>query len=246
MKKYRFEVAIAIILILAAMLIYCLHVLIFNDLHHLVIYGLEDLAFLPLEVLLVTLVLDRLLELRGKNERNSKINMIIGTYFTEIGNSVFKIFSDADSNKDMICNNLSIKPIWKNKNFKKAFDTAKKHKISLQLTDKQFESIKNILASRRELLVNLTQNPALLEHGSFSNLLLATFHLSDELGYRKDFTTLPDQDLDHLNFDAKRVYSELLLEWVKYMKHLNNNYPYLYSLSCRTNPLEENNEVICR
>ena len=244
MKKYRFEIIIAVFLILTALFLYYLHVAIFHDLHHLIIYGLEDLAFLPLEVLLVTLVLDRLLELRSKNDRNSKINMIIGTYFAEIGNSLFKTLAESDTNKEEFKSQFIITGKWNNSDFKKAAALARKHKSILNISDKQFCFMRNLLVQKRELLVNLTQNPVLLEHSLFSDLLLATFHLADELTMRERFDTLPDKDIDHISFDAKRVYSEIIIEWIKYMKHLKSNYPYLFSLSCRVNPLNEKASIV--
>ncbi|MEW6769943.1 MAG: hypothetical protein AB1330_00935 [Bacillota bacterium] len=48
-------------LIVLSALLYFLHYLIFRDPHHIAIYLLGDLAFLPLAVLMVTLILHRLL-----------------------------------------------------------------------------------------------------------------------------------------------------------------------------------------
>jgi len=36
------------------------------------------------------------------------------------------------------------------------------------------------------------------------------------------------------------VYRNLALQWLKYMEHLKVNYPYLFSLSLRTNPFDRN------
>lgn len=48
-------------LIVLSPFLYFLHYLIFRDPHHIAVYLLGDLAFLPLEVLMVTLILHRLL-----------------------------------------------------------------------------------------------------------------------------------------------------------------------------------------
>jgi predicted Na+-dependent transporter len=45
------------------------HYLLFRDLHWLEEYIVFDLAFLPVEVIVVTLILDRLLEARERKER---------------------------------------------------------------------------------------------------------------------------------------------------------------------------------
>jgi hypothetical protein len=43
--------------------------------------------------------------------------------------------------------------------------------------------------------------------------------------------------------DITRSYRLVLREWVSYMQHLKNNYPYLFSLAMRTNPFDPEAEV---
>jgi hypothetical protein len=62
------------------------------------------------------------------------------------------------------------------------------------------------------------------------------FHLTEELAVRKDLMTIPDSDLQHLTNDTKRAYTLFIREWLNYMKHLKDDYPYLFSLAVRTNP----------
>ena len=88
-------------------------------------------------------------------------------------------------------------------------------------------------------LLRLLENPNLLEHESFTELLRAVFHLAEELSYRNDFSKLPDTDYNHLAGDIKRSYTLLVRQWLDYMKYLNNNYPYLCSLAMRTNPFDQ-------
>jgi len=76
----------------------------------------------------------------------------------------------------------------------------------------------------------------LLEHETFTKLLWAVFHFSEELECRTDIKQLPETDLEHLAGDIKRVYSLLIVHWISYMKHLQEDYPYLFSLAVRTNP----------
>jgi len=35
-------------------------------------------------------------------------------------------------------------------------------------------------------------------------------------------------------------------EWVDYMRHLKNNYPFLFSLAMRTNPFDQDASVIIK
>jgi len=95
-------------------------------------------------------------------------------------------------------------------------------------------------------LLGLLENPNLLEHESFTNLLWAVFHLTDELAHRSDLVKLPDTDYQHLAGDMKRVYHQLIIQWLNYMKHLKQDYPYLFSLAMRTNPFDINASVVVK
>jgi hypothetical protein len=76
----------------------------------------------------------------------------------------------------------------------------------------------------------------LVEHEGFSEALLAVFHLHDELNCRKDFTSLPDSDRNHLMGDMNRAYGLLVEQWLIYLEHLQDQYPYIFSLAVRKNP----------
>ena len=97
--------------------------------------------------------------------------------------------------------------------------------------------------SKKRFLLALLENPNLLEHETFTELLRAVFHLTEELEKRKDIKQLPKADYDHLKLDTERAYNILIYQWVEYMEHLMNNYPYLFSLAMRTNPFDPNATV---
>ena len=44
--------------------------------------------------------------------------------------------------------------------------------------------------------------------------------------------------------DMNRAYRLLLLEWLEHMNHLQEDYPYLFSLAVRTNPFNPEASVI--
>ena len=87
------------------------------------------------------------------------------------------------------------------------------------------------------------ENPNLLEHETFTELLRAVFHLMEELEHRKDLSQLPETDYQHLSGDASRAYDLLIHEWLQYMDHLMSNYPYLFSLALRLNPFDPQSKV---
>jgi hypothetical protein len=101
-------------------------------------------------------------------------------------------------------------------------------------------SLKEFLSEKKVIMLTLLENPNLLEHDVFTDLLWAVMHLMEELQARRSLTGLSERDFDHLSGDLKRAHTHLLAEWITYMQHLHDDYPYLYSLAVRMNPMDPN------
>lgn len=95
-RGWQFLFLMGLGLIVAAAALYVLHYAVFRDLRHIAIYGLGDLAFLPIEVLLVTLIVHELLNVREKRTLLEKLNMLIGAFFSEVGTKLLALISDFD------------------------------------------------------------------------------------------------------------------------------------------------------
>jgi hypothetical protein len=44
--------------------------------------------------------------------------------------------------------------------------------------------------------------------------------------------------------DMRRAFGLLFREWLRYMQHLKGDYPYLFSLAVRTNPMNPEARVV--
>ena len=244
MKRFfNWQTMLASVLVLLSVIFYYLHYVIFKDAHHLFIYLLGDIAFLFLDVLIVMLVLHRLLVHREKQSILKKLNMVIGAFFSEVGTELLKKLSRFDPLSAEIGRQLVITKEWSDKSFLKVRRSIKTRQSDINSKKEPLDDAKNFLVSKRPFLLTLLENPNLLEHESFTDLLWAVFHLTDELAHRTDLKTLPDSDYEHLAGDMKRAYHKLLVQWLEYMKHLKHDYPYLFSLAMRTNPFDANASV---
>lgn len=102
------------------------------------------------------------------------------------------------------------------------------------------KELRNFLSGKRDFLLRLLENPNLLEHESFTELLWAVSHLTEELTARGDVKKLSNADYAHFSGDIKRAYPVLICEWLEDMRHLKDEYPYLFSFALRTNPFDPN------
>lgn len=240
MKNVRFILVVAAICLAASALLYYIHFLIFQDTHHIYIYLLGDIAYLPLEVFLVVIVIERVLARREKQSMLQKMNMVIGAFFSEIGNYLLADLIKYFRNREEISRHLNVRQEWTEKDFKKADAFAYHLKIDVDMAGLDLEALKKFLSGKRTYLLTLMENPNLLEHDRFTELLWATTHLDEELEARPSLDGLPETDINHLAVDVQRMYDHLASEWLDYTQHLKANYPFLFSLVLRTHPFQEN------
>jgi len=239
MKRIDWKVWLGVALVVISVVTYAIHYAIFRDSEHIFIYMVGDLAFVPIEVLLVVLLVHRLLDSRERRARLEKLNMVIGAFFGEIGTRSLTYISDLDSNLDSMRKELIVSNDWDDKEFGRVSRIIKKYDYEVHINAQNLLEMKQMLTEKMEFLIRMFENPILLEHETFTDLLRAVFHLADELANRDDVNNLPDTDMIHLTGDTNRAYGILAQMWLEYMEHLKDNYPYLFSLAMRVNPFDK-------
>ncbi len=170
MKNMRWQLILVVTLILASIALYLFHYFLFHDTHHIFLYLVGDVAFVPIEVLLVTLIIHSLLERREKQALQSKLKMLIGVFFSETGNVLLANLSKLDRDKNLVDTKLKGINDWNNKELSKLTEWFRLPKCTIEIDRKNIEALANILKSNRGFLATLLQNPVLLEHETFTNL----------------------------------------------------------------------------
>lgn len=235
-KKINWQIKFGFGLIVLSSALYLLHFAIFRDAGHIFKYSLHEIAFIPIEVLVVTLIIDQLLRKRQKKAMFNKLNMVIGAFFSEVGTRLLAEFIKDDKDIGKYREALLFRADWNKKDFDKTLKNLSGYVPKIDLSKANVGQIRSLLVEKRTFLLGLLENPNLLEHESFTDLLWAVFHLSEELASRDDVSKLTANDAAHITGDIDRAYGQLVLQWLAYMKHLSRDYPYLFSFSVRTNP----------
>jgi hypothetical protein len=243
MKKYGWQIILGISLVALSVILYYIHFLIYRDARHIFIYLLGDIAFIPVQVLLVTLIIENLLNYRERKSKMAKLNMVIGTFFSDTGTKLAENFFHLDPAAEGIRQQLVIKDNWTDEKFSSAVDTLRKHEYNLQIDKADLVEFRAYLLDKRKFLMRLLENPNLLQHDNFTDMLWSIFHLTEELIHRQELKNLPESDINHLLGDMKRAYKAIISEWLEYMKYLKAEYPYLFSLAMRTNPFNPNASI---
>ena len=181
---------------------------------------------------------------RERRTRIEKLNMIIGIFFSEVGTRILKKICACDPAVNDIRAVLVVSGSWTDAEFSHARTVLLNHTYTIDCPTALLEELHAFLIHHKGFLLSLLENPQLIEHDSFTPLLQALFHLTEELMAREKLTNLPRTDYAHLSGDITRVYRLLVLEWLTYMQYLKQNYPYLFSLAMRQNPFDKNASVI--
>lgn len=194
----------------------------------------------------VASITDIFLKRREESFRRQKLNMVAGLFFSELGTGLLRQFAQLDPRIDILHQILKISNEWENKDFYKAKKRLKEHRFVIDSRRGDLPKLREYLQNRANFLLRMLENPTLQEHGNFTDLLRAVFHLRDELLNRTDLSEMPDTDRQHLEGDIVRIYELLVSEWLSHMRYLKDNYKYLFSLALRVNPFDPDASPVVR
>lgn len=242
--RLNWYILIGIVLTAAFLLGLSADILLFGHTSETLYYLLIDLTFLPLQVLIVTLFLNRLLEIRERNELGHKVNIVISVFLTEMGIELLRYLSLFDATLDQMRAIAGVNENWSAKDFATMRKRLSSYAYSIDCHCADLKDLRQLLRDKHSLLLTLIANSSLLEEQSFTQLLWAVLHLARELDYRPDLDNLPEADYAHLSDDMRRVYVLLVQEWLSFTQRLKENQPYSFSLAVRLNPFVENPSAV--
>ena len=115
-NERSWKIRFAIIMFVLAVVIFLARYLIFGDGEEIIAYLWKHIGFIPIDILIVAFLLEGIM---GKKEHEAileKIDMLMGTFFSEIGNDLLAELSKVNKNK---INTENLKDIrnWEEKDF---------------------------------------------------------------------------------------------------------------------------------
>ena len=243
MQRIKWTVLLALGLLSTSFFIYNIHYQVFGDLKFITRGWLASLAFVPIQGLVVTLIIAELMVIMSKGARMQKMNMVIGVFFSELGTELLRNLYINDPQAMTLRETFETAGDLNAKEVVSLVKKLREYPFRVNLEKHALVDLRDMLTARRDFMVRLLENPSLLENENFTNLLWAIFHLTEELDARTDLSRIPESDFEHLKGDISRSYGHLFREWLMYMRHLHDQYPFLYSFAMRTSPIEPETHV---
>jgi hypothetical protein len=176
-KEIGWNQRIMLVLIVLSVLFAVIQLVLFHDTKESVFLFLQDLIFLPINILLVTFILDRIIQTREKQEKLDHMNIVIGAFFGEIGNDFLRLISENIAEIDQIRQLVDMNADWSDRQFDRAAATVTSLSFTVVASNEYLQSLKQQLPADRMQLTRLFENPNLLEHDSFTDTLWSVYHL---------------------------------------------------------------------
>jgi hypothetical protein len=235
MDKLRDNIILAVILTASSAVIYLIQNAIFHNPSDTMFYLFQDLAFVPVQALIVTLILNRFLNLAEKRKQIKKMNVIISTFFADTGISIMTAMSRFNRSNDEISGLIKVDEFasYNKSSVSKMLDG---FKYDFYADPERLDELAVIMDGNKGFFIDLLENPNLLEHESFTDMMWALFHVADELKTRGDLRKLSQAEIDHISNDMLRAYTAIMMEWAGYIMYLKDEYPFLYASAIRKNP----------
>lgn len=188
-------------------------------------------------------VAELFLNRREHLQRHQKTQMLVGIFFSELGTRLLRYCADSDMLDQSTRRRLAIDSGWNAARYQTIRNELPRIPFRSDIDKIGIEELRDFLGGHGNFLARTLENPSLIEHEGLTDLLIAILHLKEELHYRDDLSALPESDLNHLRGDLDRVYQLLALHWLNYVEHLQQEYPFLYSLAVRMNPFNREAEA---
>src|SRR4030065_36142 len=150
MKQINWYIILGGSLVFLSVTLYVVQISIFHRTGETFFYLLQDLAFIPMQVLLVTLIISGLLNMREKRLRLEKLNMVIGTFFSEVGTRLIAHFSDFDPKLENIRANLIVRKEWSDQEFVAVIKRLKDYNYEVTIHAMNLEDLRIFLMAKRD------------------------------------------------------------------------------------------------
>ena len=150
MRRLNWYIVLVGSLVTVSLILYFIQISVFHRTADTFFYMLQDLAFVPIQVLLVSLIITGLLNMREKRLRLEKMNMVIGTFFSEVGTRLIAHFSDFDPKLENIRTNLIVRKEWSDQEFAAVIKKLKDYNYEVTIHAMNLEDLRIFLMAKRD------------------------------------------------------------------------------------------------
>ena len=89
----HWKIKFSLLMVVLIIIIYGSNYLVLGDAEHIISYIWTHLGFIPVDILVVAFLLDEIIERKEKEAMLEKLDMLMSTFFSEVGNELISQLS---------------------------------------------------------------------------------------------------------------------------------------------------------
>ncbi|MGL4991966.1 MAG: hypothetical protein ACRC57_12535 [Sarcina sp.] len=236
-KKYLPIVAITICF-------YAIYYLVLHNKDDIITSIMDNLISVPFNVLVTGILFDYILNRKTRKIEEEKIDMVIGIFYTEVGNDLLKMMVKADECIEMVRDDLLVTYDWNEENYENAIKTLDEMDYCVDIDKIDVNEMKLFLDKSTPLIIDLLSGNVLKNKIDFTEIVVSVFHLRCECNERMSGSELEQYEKEHLIDDIEVAYKLLAKKWYQYMYILQNEHPQLFVKALINSPFDNRNYKI--
>lgn len=219
-----------------AIAIYAIHYIIFGELKATVSGLVLSLAYVPIGVIFNILILDKIFEKSKEIRLERRMNIVIGSFFHEIGNGLMNVIVAGDENIALLNYLCDASVEWEHKDFKKLSEFVEDYECKINIDNIDLNELRAVIENKEDFVLDLIINSNLDEYEGFSEMLMRILHVRDEFDvlFIDGYLTLKDKE--HMTNDICNAYKDLLGFRVNYIENLKDYYPLMFTRLMKNSP----------
>lgn len=227
-------------MIIIAIVIYTTHYIIFGELKSTVSGLVLSLAYVPIGLIFNIFVFDKIFKKSKEIRLERRMNMVIGSFFHEIGNSLMNSIVAGDENIDLLNYLCDATINWGRKDFKRLSELVEDYECKINIDKIELEKLRIVIENKEDFILDLIINSNLDDYEGFNEMLMRILHIRDEFDNLFIDGYLNPQDKVNMSADICNAYKALLGFRVNYIENLKEYYPSMFIKLMKNSPFRAN------
>lgn len=222
------KTVIALGLLGLSLLLYGLCYWLFGDLDLIRKYFMLHLAFLPVHALVLTVILEELLNFRERTSRRRRLDTYLGVFFRRMGIDLYLRLVGLLENREELEGIILVHPGWTRHDFRDAHRRLARFHPRMRPDPQGMRELLAFLVANEGEILEMTRNPYLWEFDNFYRMVVAFFHFLEQTRFRDEPALASPWVLGHLAEEAGRTLLMLMHLWLGYLEQLKKEHPTLF------------------
>jgi hypothetical protein len=222
------KAVIALGLLGLSLLLYGVNFWLFGDLDLMRKYFMLHLAFLPVHALVLTVILEELLNFRERISRLRRLDTYLGVFFRRMGIDLYLRLVVLLDNREELEDIILVQPGWNHRDFRNAHRRLARFQPRMRPDPQGMRALLDFLVANDNEILEMTRNPYLWEYDNFYRMVVAFFHFLEQTRFRDEPALASPWLLGHLAEEAGRTLLMLMHIWLGYLEQLKKDHPALF------------------